>query len=215
MVAYQQEPTSSTGGVASAIVTLALGVALTFGAGLWVSRIPQTRGELIAELAQTDDTIQNLTIQVQQANAQTDEVITRLANVTKDVQALIVDDKTKKALIGSLNEASAKLVEMKSNSAEMLKMHNLSSIEVPKFSLVNQAEAAPRKKTPPPLSDPWYFRPAYRIFIAGGIGLIIGGIFFVFHAFSRDATKAKFYRDGMKGIGQFLIGLAGGGVLMS
>jgi hypothetical protein len=215
MVDYRQEPTGSSDGLTRALITLVIGVALTFAAGLWVSQIPQTRGELIAELAQTDSVVENLTVQVQQANAQTDQVIASLANVTKGIQALIVDDKTKSALIGSLNDASAKLIEMRSNSTEMLKMHDLSSIETPKFSLISQAEAASRKKAPQALPDPWYLRPAYRIFVAGGVGLLIGGIFFVFHAFTKDRTTAKFYREGMKGIGQFLAGLAGGGALMS
>ncbi|WP_256750499.1 hypothetical protein [Mesorhizobium sp. Mes31] len=215
MVTYQTEPSSSTSGLAGAMLTLAIGLVMTFAAGLWVSQIPQTRGELISELAETNGVIESLTTQVQQANAQTDEIIASLTTVSKQIQDSTVDEKTKNALLGSLNEASAKLLGMRSGSDLVLQRFDLTSIETPRFSLISQAEAAPRKKAPKQLPDPWYFRPAYRIYIVGALGLFAGGIFLVLYVISKDATKLKFYQTCLKGIGTFLGGLASGGVLVS
>ncbi|WP_027058111.1 hypothetical protein [Mesorhizobium loti] len=219
MAVYQQEPASGSGQLARSLLILGLGLALTFLGAYQVSQVPQTRSELIADLRDNQAVIEDLSGQVEEANRQAEAVIASLTNVRTGIEALTVnqtvDEKTKFMLLGTLTDASAKLEALKSGSQEMLKTHEQTFLP-DTLSLISKAEAATKKRLPPATQpDPWYLRPANRLYVFGIIGLAIGGILLALHAMTSDDAKRKWYEKAMANVGTFLSGLWTGSVLLS
>ena len=194
------------------LLLFVLGVYLAWASLVWLRQVPETRGQLLADIAALDDAVSTLTFQAHETGAQTQAVAQDLSQLGAKVSTLEgVDEKTKAALQSDFNELNQKLLLISKNSANALKGYDLTSIPAPAFSLIGSAEAAANKKIRAPKQDtPFLLQPANRILLILGCGLLVGAVFIALYASTKDVAKRKFYGESLGKIGTFLAGLATG-----
>jgi len=182
---------------------------------IWVSRVPETREELIADVNFAADVVEC-------QNAGLDEIKVKTATLAANVDALTakistsgLDDKTKTDLSGQLQAFADQLRSISSDTGELdIPFKQQTSLELPKyaFSIIGQAEAAPKKKPVRPQRQPKTW-----VEMAGGklwLGILAGIAFaipsFIILGVTKDGRKIATCDKILCMVLSFYLGLAGG-----
>lgn len=208
----------SAGQIAKVMLPLILAFSLAAIGARWVSRIPETREQLIAALQAQDEFLQHeVGNRIERVEGATDELVNQIDILTAKIESLPIDDKSRLQLVADLRTFSASTAELSNEFGEFLKAIRANKVTtIPSFSLFLVGEAHAQSVTKSSRTKaltPWIQQPGSKLWLAVGFGFLFAVFFGVIFATTSDRKKREFSEKMISNSATFLLGLAGGATI--
>ncbi|RWO89563.1 hypothetical protein [Mesorhizobium sp.] len=185
-------------------------------AATWVSRLPDTREDLIGSLNYVLDVMVYQDAGLTEIKSETATASTNLKALIAKVNDSGLDDKAKLDLSVSIQTVAEQLAKVSHDTGNLITPLQQTSVDQPTFAwaLISRADAASAKPVRPSRAEKaWIEKPGNKLWLAIALGLVFAVPFFALYVATGNAKKHTFCEKVLTSIMSFYLGLAGGAAL--